>query len=235
MADTPHHGGRLIEARSLFPTAPEPFIDLSTGINPLSYPIPPRRSQRRLMARRMGAWPWPSQARNLLISLLPWLFPHDSVAILGPIYGDMRGALPVRKPRHGVEQLDALADAPGAVICNPNNPDGRRSHAGALLELVRKGAGKGLLLVDESFADLEGEGLSLVPPLPQAGVLVLSSLSKSYGLGGVRLSLWQVARLPHRSAPRSCLGRYPGRPRSGRARFPIAPDLKRQSSSSHRM
>lgn len=34
------HGGRLIAARRLFRNAPEPFIDLSTGINPLSYPIP---------------------------------------------------------------------------------------------------------------------------------------------------------------------------------------------------
>ena len=35
------HGGRLLEARRQFPSAPEPFIDLSTGINPLPYPVPP--------------------------------------------------------------------------------------------------------------------------------------------------------------------------------------------------
>src|SRR5499427_6700152 len=34
------HGGDLAAARRLFPGAPEPFIDLSTGINPHSYPIP---------------------------------------------------------------------------------------------------------------------------------------------------------------------------------------------------
>src|SRR5262245_44148363 len=34
------HGGRLRAARARYPAAPEPFIDLSTGINPLSYPIP---------------------------------------------------------------------------------------------------------------------------------------------------------------------------------------------------
>jgi len=33
-AGASRHGGRLIEARRLFPGAPEPFIDLSTGINP---------------------------------------------------------------------------------------------------------------------------------------------------------------------------------------------------------
>ncbi len=34
------HGGDLGAARRLFPGAPEPFLDLSTGINPHPYPLP---------------------------------------------------------------------------------------------------------------------------------------------------------------------------------------------------
>src|ERR1700760_3333764 len=34
------HGGELAAARRMFPGAPEPFIDLSTGINPQPYPLP---------------------------------------------------------------------------------------------------------------------------------------------------------------------------------------------------
>src|SRR5690242_10403762 len=34
------HGGDLTVARRMFPDAPEPFIDLSTGINPHPYPVP---------------------------------------------------------------------------------------------------------------------------------------------------------------------------------------------------
>src|ERR1044072_3913510 len=34
------HGGELAAARRMFPGAPEPFIDLSTGINPHPYPVP---------------------------------------------------------------------------------------------------------------------------------------------------------------------------------------------------
>src|ERR1041385_2060057 len=34
------HGGELDAARRMFPGAPEPFIDLSTGINPRPYPLP---------------------------------------------------------------------------------------------------------------------------------------------------------------------------------------------------
>src|SRR5580698_5037571 len=41
-ADEPlWHGGDLAAARRRFPGAPEPFIDLSTGINPNPYPMPP--------------------------------------------------------------------------------------------------------------------------------------------------------------------------------------------------
>src|SRR3954471_5911110 len=34
------HGGDLTAARRMFPDAPEPFVDLSTGINPQPYPLP---------------------------------------------------------------------------------------------------------------------------------------------------------------------------------------------------
>ena len=33
------HGGSLDRARALFADAPEPWVDLSTGINPHSYPL----------------------------------------------------------------------------------------------------------------------------------------------------------------------------------------------------
>ena len=35
-----YHGGALEVARRLLPGAPEPWIDLSTGINPHAYPLP---------------------------------------------------------------------------------------------------------------------------------------------------------------------------------------------------
>jgi cobalamin biosynthetic protein CobC len=34
------HDGRLAAARARFPEAPEPWLDLSTGINPRPYPAP---------------------------------------------------------------------------------------------------------------------------------------------------------------------------------------------------
>jgi cobalamin biosynthetic protein CobC len=146
---------------------------------------------------------------QLLISLLPRLFPRASVAILGPTYGEYArsfeagGSLVVE-----VCTLEALADAPCAIICNPNNPDGRRFNADALLEFAQKRAGNGLLVVDESFADLEGDSLSLVPHLPQPDLLVLRSLSKSYGLGGVRLG-FALAGPDIAASIRNALGPWP--------------------------
>src|SRR5215467_9758335 len=67
------HGGDLGAARLLFPGAPEPFIDLSTGINPYPYPIPPlpsdafvrlpeRAAADRLAAVAAAAYGAPSAA-----------------------------------------------------------------------------------------------------------------------------------------------------------------------------
>ena len=68
--------------------------------------------------------------------------------------------------------------------------------------------GDGLLVVDESFADLEGDGLSLASYLPLPGVLVLRSLSKSYGLGGVRLG-FALAEPNIAASIRAALGPWP--------------------------
>ena len=40
LASSVYHGGDLAAARAAFPTAPEPWLDLSTGINPNPYPLP---------------------------------------------------------------------------------------------------------------------------------------------------------------------------------------------------
>ena len=53
------HGGELGAARRLFPGAPEPFIDLSTGINPYPYPVP------RLAAYHFARLPAPADVHAL--------------------------------------------------------------------------------------------------------------------------------------------------------------------------
>jgi cobalamin biosynthetic protein CobC len=225
--DPAAHGGRLIEARRLFPDAPEPFIDLSTGINPLSYPIPAiapsawtrlpepediaqleaeaARAYGAAVANLVACVP----GTQLLISLLPKLLPQSAVAVLGFTYGEYaRSYEAAGCDVTEASTLDELASAPCGVLCNPNNPDGRRYDADTLLALARRRAATGLLLVDESFADLEDDGVSLVPHLPLPGVIVLRSLSKGHGLGGLRLG-FALADAKTAAKIRAALGPWP--------------------------
>lgn len=201
------HGGRLSEARRLFPDAPEPWLDLSTGINPQPYPLP------MLPPERFTRLPEPEEVEALqsvaasaygvtdssmvvaapgtqiLIDLLPRLWPTDSVAVLGPTYAEHAHAWAKSGTRvKNVATLQSLRHVAVAVLCNPNNPDGKRFSTEELIELADTlEAGGGMLVVDEAFADLEGEGLSLAKALPHPAIIILRSFGKTYGLAGLRL------------------------------------------------
>jgi cobalamin biosynthetic protein CobC len=204
--DRIRHGGDLGEAARLFPTAPRPWIDLSTGINPVPYPVPP------IPAAVFARLPSPSEIADLertaaaaygasdpgtvvaapgtqaLIELLPRLRPPGRVAVIAPTYAEH--AHTWRKAGHAVAETTSLELARGVdvvVVVNPNNPDGRRWPEAALREaadgLARRG---GWLVVDEAFADLEDDVDSLAAD-PPAGAIVLRSFGKTYGLAGTRL------------------------------------------------
>jgi cobalamin biosynthesis protein CobC len=204
--DPLEHVGSLDAARRLFPGAPEPFIDLSTGINPFACPIPP------LAEDSWTRLPEPSaitaleeaaaQAYGLsdasmvvaapgsqsLISLLPFVFSPASVAILGPTFGIYGAAFAASGSR--VSMVSSLAEARGVdalVICNPNNLDGCRLKPKQILTHLRREKGHPLVIVDEAFADFEEPPVSLAPSLPEVGLVILRSFSTPYGLGGLRL------------------------------------------------
>lgn len=214
------HGGGLIAARARFPEAPGPWIDLSTGINPLPYPVPALRPEayhrlpepeevRRLEAAAARAYGVAdprtvvaAPGTQILISLLPHLFRPSRVAIVGPTYAEHAAAWAAAGNTVSVvADLAALDGAAAAVLCNPNNPDGRRSPGSDLAALARRVA---LLIVDEAFADLEEPGLSLAPMLP-ANAVVLRSFGKTYGLAGLRLG-FAVAAPPVAHRIRDALG-----------------------------
>lgn len=200
------HGGALDAMRRLFPDAPLPWVDLSTGINPWPWPareshfeglrrLPTQEDCARCTAAMAAAFGSPECAvlaapgSELLIRLLPVVLAPRRVAVLAPSYGDH-----VRVWRAAgcevVETPDPLAEADAAdavVICNPNNPDGRRFQPDEVEAAHRRlSEHGGWLVIDEAFADLE-PGLSRAQQGGSDHLLVLRSIGKFYGLPGLRL------------------------------------------------
>jgi cobalamin biosynthesis protein CobC len=201
------HGGDLAAARRLFPDAPEPFIDLSTGINPNPYPLSrlpadvfarlpdadKLASLTEIAARTYGA---PSAAQvvaapgtQILLPLVAASVRPGRAAVLAPSYGEFARAAALAG--HDVVEVDGLAavgDAQLVFVANPNNPDGRlfaRKDLMALIGNLR--ARDGLLVVDEAFMDVGLLGASFAAEVSVGNVVVLRSFGKFFGLAGVRL------------------------------------------------
>jgi len=200
------HGGSLDRARALFPAAPEPWVDLSTGINPHSYPLldlpatalrrlPEPGAERRLRAVAAEAYGAPSAdnvvaapGTQILLPRIAVLVAQGRALVLGPTYAEhARCAALMGHSVAEITDCEALAEADLAIVVNPNNPDGRLLGRAFLLDLADRMARKGgLLVVDEAFMDVGPQSVSLAPDV-RPGLVVLRSFGKFFGLAGVRL------------------------------------------------
>ena len=110
---------------------------------------------------------------------------------------DEQYALPIdrlcrllERPTKGFRAFD------GILLCNPNSPTGQACGADDVMKLARAAQRRGVwLIVDETFADYCPERSILPPALSWSRVVVLRSLTKFYGLPGLRLG-YAVAVLP---------------------------------------
>jgi len=207
-ADEPlPHGGDVEAARRLFPDAPKPFIDLSTGINPNPYPLPPLATElfarlpdaaatAGLAAAAAKSYGAPSAAHvvpapgtQILLPLVAGLVRPGRAAILSPTYNEHARA--ARLAGHSViaaRASAALGDADLAIVTNPNSPDGRLIEREALLALAAKlQARGGVLVVDEAFMEVGPPGFSLAGDVGRGNLIVLRSFGKFFGLAGIRL------------------------------------------------
>jgi cobalamin biosynthesis protein CobC len=224
------HGGRVDLAASLYPSAPKPWIDLSTGINPVPWPvgqIPLARYQRLPFASEIAeltqaagaAYGLPANAHmmtvpgsEMAIRLLPRMIGTEPVGILAPTYGSHAQAW--REAGADVHELAGLPDpdreaCKTLVVVNPNNPDGRVIARGELAAFALKWAARGRrLIVDEAFADVRPELSMLALPELPVGTMVLRSLGKFFGLAGLRVG-FVVASEPDAMAWRQLLGDWP--------------------------
>ena len=193
------HGGNMDWAIAHYGGAD--WIDLSTGINRIPYPIPTIEpilwqrlpTQSDMQDLQMAASAHYHCAAPMMIcagaQAAIQMIPHlgrGRARVLTPTYNEHAAALRATGWQvDEVADLAALAGADLAVVVNPNNPDGRTYDPKELMSILPK---VGRLVVDESFGDIAPQ-LSALPFAGQKGLIVLRSFGKFWGLAGMRLGL----------------------------------------------
>ncbi len=195
------HGGNLSFITHHFPDAPRPFIDLSTGITPYPYLLELgkeggyRLADIREMAEVTKAaadyYGVKPENVNLAAGMQPLMFALAAlrfqkfgvakVMILSPTYSEYE--ILWRKAGHqvvNVNNIDDLTGADVAIICNPNNPDGKIYALEKLRSLQNN-----WLIIDEAFADIVANYNSLPE---RDGIIRMRSCGKFFGIAGLRVS-----------------------------------------------
>lgn len=215
------HGGRLDEARVRFGEGAEPWLDLSTGINPCPWdgvepirfdwqalPAPSAlRALEEAAAQHFGvdpalccAVPGSETGLRLLGKLLdlPGRFCSPCYRTHGEMFAQGRPA-----------DLEPAGEATALVLANPNNPDGRIRQKHILRQWhAQQAAAGGWLVVDEAFADPAPQ-FSVAGDVAEGGrLVVMRSFGKFFGLAGVRLGFAIAPRILT-AALRRLLGEWP--------------------------
>ena len=190
MSEKRDHGGGLDAAVARYGGTRMDWLDLSTGINPVPYPVgeisadawtalPDQGAMDRLLATARKFWNVPDGAQivaangaSAIIAAMPQVFRGHTVTITSPTYNEHGATFAANG---WVVQPNGAADV--RVLVHPNNPDGRRW---SMTDLT------GPTVIDESFCDIASDA-SLVAAATQLEQIVLKSFGKFWGLAGARL------------------------------------------------
>ena len=218
------HGGDLSGFYYLNSNYGGPVLDLSTGINPVAYPISaiqferwaklPQKSHETALiaaaAAYLGVNPKyvrPAPGSQILISQLPYILRKTRVQVLSPTYGEHLPSW--QQAGHDVlttgfdEPL--LEDVQVCIITNPNNPNGQVTRRETIVAYANALAARGgFLIIDEAFADVMPSA-SVTDLVDQYPILILRSFGKFFGLAGARLG-FLVADEPFISSMQQKLG-----------------------------
>ncbi len=171
-----------------------------------SYPDAQAMQFREALARKLGVTPENIIAGNgsselIWLCCLAYFGSRDKIVIAGPTFGEYEragligGSVPVavnsRPPdfKVNVEALIQTArrrKARGIFLCNPNNPTGayltQREVEGILDSLPDT-----LVVLDEAYVAFTDGAWPSEPLVSRPNVVVLRSMTKDYGLAGLRL------------------------------------------------
>ena len=157
------------------------------------YPAEPPEAYREAAATYVDCAPeqvvaTPGGLAAIRLAVEVTVSPGDTALVPAPSFGEygrevrLQGATPEFVAHDRLLEADPAPHAL-AVVCNPNNPTGDASDDGALREFAERCRECGTpLLVDEAFLGFTGR-----PSLAGVeGVVVARSLTKLFGLPGVR-------------------------------------------------
>ena len=174
------------------------------GVN--RYPDPAQRNLKELLARIKGV-----DAGNIFIGngsdeaidlcFRVFCTPgRDNAVAIAPSYGMYRVAAAINDVELrevqleedfslSTEKLFAAVDGSTKLLwlCSPNNPSGNCFPQGQLVDIIERF--DGVVVLDEAYTDFT-DSQSLLPQLGRFGNLfILQTLSKAWGMAGLRLGL----------------------------------------------
>lgn len=184
------HGGDIDAAIRRYGGTRAGWLDLSTGINPVPYPLPqlPDDAWNALpdtgafagltdLARQFWNVPakaavLPANGTSAIIAALPRVLEVGKVCIPTPTYNEHAAAFRTA----GWTISETVHDA--MVVVHPNNPDGK-------IWSTAKLSGR-ITIIDESFCDVIADQ-SLIHLAERPNTIILKSFGKFWGLAGLRL------------------------------------------------
>ena len=196
------------------PFMPPPGIKEKMGAIPIEqYPDSQATELRQRLSERLGVAP-----ENILVGsgttelirliALTYFRQGDPVLLLEPTYGDyevacrLAGARPVkhraREKDNFSPKIEEVVDIirkrhpRGVFICNPNNPTGKYLSRREI-ETVMEAMEDSLLILDEAYVAFVETSWNPFDLTERGNVVVLRSMTKDYGLPGLRLG-YAVAR-----------------------------------------
>ena len=176
----------------------------NNGVN--RYPDPQQRNLKAVLAEQKGV-----HTNNIILGngsdeVLDLIFrafcePHkDNIISMPPTYGmykvlsginaiENREVLLTKDFRLDVDRILAKVDENSKLIfiCSPNNPTGNSFEETSILKLLK--AFNGLVVIDEAYIDFSPKETWLKRLNEFPNLVVTQTLSKAYGMAGIRLGL----------------------------------------------
>ncbi len=199
--NTRDHGGNLDAAIAQFGGTRADWLDLSTGINPVAYPVgdlpvhawtslPDQKAQDRLIAAARAFWNVPGDAAVLaapgasaIIQHLPRVLGVPrKVWISRPTYNEWRASF--EQAGWSAPENDPIAEV--GVYVHPNNPNGLYASLDPEWFASPPTPEAQFVILDESFCDADPD-MSYVAHTASGHMAVVKSFGKFWGLAGVRL------------------------------------------------